>query len=80
MPQLIKNIQAEELILNTGSVQGVNSLAAVVKEEDYIELFGFIAYLQNFTKVEEVVTLKKPDTFGLKNSYFLKTNELEINY
>ena len=67
MPQFIKNIQAEELSLDTGSVNGVNSLSGVVKEEDYIQLYGFVAYLQNFTKTDETVLLNKPLNFGLKN-------------
>jgi len=80
MPQFIKNIQAEELSLDTGSVNGVNSLSGVVKEEDYIQLYGFVAYLQNFTKTDETVLLNKPLNFGLKNRLNRPINYLEIDY
>jgi len=80
MPQFIKNIQAEELSLDTGSVNGVNSLSGVVKEEDYVQLYGFVAYLQNFTKTDETVLLKKPLNFGLKNGLNRPINYLEIDY
>ena len=80
MPQLIKNIEAEELSLNTGSVQAINSISGLAQEEDYINMFGFVAYLQNFTKVEESVLLNKPLNFGLANRLNLPINELEIDY
>lgn len=80
MPQLIKNIQAEELVLNTGSVSGINSLSGVIKEEDYVQLYGFVAYLQNLTKVDETVLLTKPLNFGLKNRLNLPITDLEIDY
>ena len=80
MPQFIKNIQAEELSLDIGSVNGVNSLSGVVKEEGYIQLYGFVAYLQNFTKTDETVLLNKPLNFGLKNRLNRPINYLEIDY
>lgn len=80
MPQIIKNIQAEELVLNTGNVFGAKSLSGLVKEEDYVDLYGYVAYLQNFTRAEDTVLLKKPLSFGLKNRLNLPINNLEINY
>jgi hypothetical protein len=80
MPQLIKNIEAEELQFNTGSVQAINSISGIAQEEDYINMFGFVAYLQNFTKVEETVLLNKPLNLGLNNKFNLPINNLEIDY
>jgi hypothetical protein len=80
MPQIIKNTEAEELTFNVGSVTSISSLNGVVKQEDYVDLYGFIAYLQNFTKVDETVLLSKPLNFGLKNNLNLKINNLEIDY
>lgn len=80
MPQLIKNIKSEYTTLTTGSVNTLKTLNGVVKLEDYIELYGFVAYLQNFTKIEDSELLIKPLTFGLKNRYNLLINNLEIDY
>lgn len=80
MPQLIKNIQAEEISITTGNVSTLTQLSGVVKEEDYINLYGFEAYLQNFTKAEDTVLLEKPSLFGLKNNRNLPIVNLEINY
>ena len=80
MPQLIKNIQAEAIDINTGSVNGVNSIVGLVQQEDYVQLYGFVAYLQNFTKTDETVLLKKPLNFGLKNGLNRPINYLEIDY
>lgn len=80
MPQLVKNIQAEAIDINTGSVSGINSIVGLVQQEDYFNVYGFVAYTQNFTKVEETVLLQKPLNFGLKNKYNLPINDLEIDY
>jgi len=53
MPQLIRNIQGQAYLVTTGSVIGVKTISGEVQSEDYINLNGFIAYLQNFTKVDE---------------------------
>lgn len=80
MPQLIRNIQGQAYLVTTGSVIGVKTISGVVQLEDYINLNGFIAYLQNFTKVDETESLRKPILFGLINRYNIPVVTLEINY
>ena len=80
MPQLIRNIQGQAYPVTTGSVIGVKTISGEVQLEDYINLNGFIAYLQNFTKVDETESLRKPILFGLINRYNIPVVTLEINY
>ncbi len=80
MPQLIRNIQGQAYLVTTGSVIGVKTISGEVQLEDYINLNGFIAYLQNFTKVDETESLRKPILFGLINRYNIPVVTLEINY
>lgn len=80
MPQLIKKIEAELTTDITNDVILVKSVVAEIQEEDYINMGGFVAFLQNFSKIEDLTTLTTPYQFGLKNKYNLKTNTLNINY
>lgn len=80
MPQLIRNIQAEAYLVTTGTIIGVKSISGQIQLEDYINLNGYVAYLQNFTKAEETQMLIKPTLFGLVNRYNIPMVTLEINY
>jgi hypothetical protein len=80
MPKLITKIEARVLDNFTGSVYIFNNLSGQVQFEDYVNMNGFVAYLQNFTKVGFVQTLTKPSFFGLKNQYNLPTISLQISY
>jgi len=80
MPKLIKNIRADVLDYFTGNLYYVTTLSAVVQTEDYININGFIAYLQNFKRVEFLEYFNKPLNFGLKNQYNQPTINLEISY
>ncbi len=80
MPKLIKKVEATILDQFMGNLYFVTTLSATVQTEDYINLNGFIAYLQNFKQVETLENLDKPLTFGLKNQYNIPTTILEISY
>ena len=80
MPILVTKISAEILDNFTGSLYAFSSVSAEVQFEDYINLNGFIAYLQNFTEVQYIEYLNKPLKFGLKNQYNVPTYTLEISY
>lgn len=80
MPQLIKKIEAELSTDITNDVILVKSVVGEIQQEDYINMSGFIAFLQDFSKVEESSTLTTPYPYGLKNKYNLKTKTLNINY
>jgi hypothetical protein len=80
MPILIKSIQGNVLDNVIGNVYCFSSITGEAQFEDYINLNGFIAYLQNFKRVETLTKLEKPLKFGLKNQYNLPTTTLEISY
>jgi len=80
MPKLVKNITGSILDNFTGSVTLLGTVSGQIQFEDYINMDGFTAYLQNFTQVDYVQILQKPLAFGLKNQYNLPTITLEISY
>ena len=80
MPQLIKKVEGEVFDQTIGSVSYLKPIIGEFQEEDYINLNGFIAYLQNFTETEEIDNLVKPLNFGLKNEYNIPIVTLQIDY
>ena len=79
MPQLIKNIQGNLVDDYIGNVVYMKSIVGEVQEEDYININGFIAYLQNQTQIEFTSGLKQPLNLGLNNKN-LPIVTLNINY
>lgn len=83
MPQLIKKIVGEVYNTVEGDVILINSVVGEVQEEDYVNLNGFTAYLQNLTRAEVTVKLQKPLNFGLVNGFNgfnTPIVTIEINY
>lgn len=80
MPQLIKKIQASVKPYLTGNVFYVTSISGVIQQEDYINLHGYTAYLQNLTQTEYTQGLTIPLTFGLKNPHNIAMVTLQIDY
>ncbi len=80
MPQLLKKVQGEILTSIIGDVRFVKSIYGQIQEGDYINLNGFIAYLQNFSRIEATTELIKPMEFGLVNTNNIETKTLEISY
>ena len=80
MPILIKSIQGEIITPANGDVIYITKLSGQVQGEDYINLNGFIAYLQNLSKTEYTHGLIKPNNFGLQNNYNVPIITLDINY
>jgi hypothetical protein len=80
MPILVTEVTAEVLPNYLGELYFFTNLSGEVQFEDYINLNGFIAYLQNLTQVETLTYLPKPMNFGLKNRYNVPTYTLEISY
>jgi len=80
MPQLLKKVQGEILTNTIGDVNLITSVSGEIQQEDYINLNGFVAYLQNFYRVELAVELVTPMEFGLPNIYNIETKTLEISY
>lgn len=80
MGRLIKDIQVEVLTNLETSLVYQKSIIGYVQREDYINLNGFIAYLQNLLNVDETSLLTKPINFGLANKYNKNTITLEVDY
>lgn len=78
--QLIKNIQGEVLTNVVGDIRYISNITGEVQREDYINLNGFVGYLQNLRRAEETAALTIPQSFGLTNSYNKTMVTLEINY
>lgn len=79
MPNLVKSITANIIDITDGDVKYVNSVSAELQREDYIDLNGFMAFLQDFSKTEDTSLMQKPLVFGLKNKYNLNTVTLNID-
>ena len=80
MTQLIRNIQGEVLTNIVADIRYISNITGEIQREDYINLNGFIGYLQNLTRAEETAALTIPQSFGLPNSYNKTIVTLEINY
>lgn len=80
MTQLIRNIQGEVLTNVVDDIRYISNITGEIQREDYINLNGFIGYLQNLTRAEETAALIIPQSFGLKDSYNKTMVTLEINY
>jgi hypothetical protein len=80
MATLIKNIEAKFYDNHTTNVKYVKSITSNLQKEDYIDITGFIGFLQNFSKTEETYLLETPIEFGLKNQYNIPLTTLTIDY
>ena len=80
MPQLIQNIQASVKPYLKGNVFYVTSISGVIQEDDYINLRGYTAYLQNFTQIQYTQSLVMPLNYGLKNPNNIQMITLQIDY
>ena len=80
MPKLLKKVEGEIYEPNTTSVVYVKSVSGEIQQEDYINLGGLVAYLQNLKEVEVTSRLRKPLTFGLKNDKNLSVITLNVDY
>ena len=78
--QLLKNIQGEVYPNVIDSIRYVSSVYGEIQQEDYINLNGFTAFLQNLSRAEETAALKIPLSFGLKDNYNKTMVTLEISY
>ena len=80
MPQLIKKVEASVKPYLTGNVFYVTSISGLIQEEDYINLHGYIAYLQNLKQTEYTESLTMPLAYGLKNLHNIPMITLQIDY
>jgi hypothetical protein len=80
MLTLLQNIQGEIVTEYIGSMYAVKNIICEIQGEDFVNIYGFIAFLQNFSKIEDTSRMSKPTLFGLKNKYDVEIKEIEISY
>jgi len=80
MPQLIKNIQGSVKPYFIGNVYYVTYIMGQIQQEDFINLHGYTAYLQNLTQTEDTQALMMPLNYGLKNLDNIPMLTLQIDY
>jgi hypothetical protein len=80
MTQLVKIVEGSLIDEITDNVICVKSVIGEIQREDYININGFIAYLQDLSEVQVTSALTKPITFGLKNTRNLQLITLNIDY
>ena len=78
MDNLIKSVEGQVLDNFVSDVDLLNYVDASVDSEPYINISGFEAYLQDFTKADSITDITKPTGFGLKHNREITT--LNISY
>lgn len=67
MPILIRYIQGQVDTPIIGNTRLPQSIIARIGFEDYINLYNYIAYLQNLTQAQNTFALVTPASFGFKS-------------
>jgi len=80
MLTLIKNIEGFYTTETSGSVRLSNGISGQLQQEDYVNLNGFVAYLQNLSKTEVTEGLTTPLSVGPLRRYNREVLTLDINY
>ena len=80
MLELLRNVQGEVYPNIIDSVQYVSNVYGEIQQEDYVNLNGFMAFLQNLTRAEETAALQIPLSFGLKDTHNETMVTVEISY
>ena len=80
MPKLIKNITATYDPILSDDVNLFKSIEGIAQTGDYQLVFGYIAFLQDYSQVETIVDLPTPQTFGLVVNNNREFIELNISY
>lgn len=80
MIHLIKNIQGIFITEIKGNVKYSKSVTGEVQREDYIDIYGFKAFLQNFSKTPITKGMVKPNPFGYKPPTGITQKNIEISY
>jgi hypothetical protein len=80
MPVLLKTINASFLDLYDSNLIYYSTLTSDIQKDIYINLPGFVAFLQNFTYVQTINSLNTPMNFGYKIASNTKIKKIGISY
>ena len=79
MPRLIKNIIAEIIEENISTIN-FNSINGQLGLEDYVEVYNFTGFLQNFVNVYKTEELLDLTYYGIMSNNNKVLTEIEISY
>lgn len=80
MVKLIKDIQGNFVTEIKGNVKYVHSIEGEVQREDYVNIYGLTAFLQNFSKSPITRNIINPNLFGYKPPIGVTQKIMTINY
>jgi hypothetical protein len=80
MIQLIQNIQGNFITEITGSIIYVKNVEFEIQREDYINIYGLTAFLQNLSQTPKTNRVEKPFNFGYKPPINITQQTLDVNY
>ena len=69
MPRLIRNITGSIYLPESGSAYLTKFIEGQLGEGDYFKVFGLEMFQQDFSRVEDALTLNKPVNFGLYDKH-----------
>jgi hypothetical protein len=79
MIQLIKNIEGNFVTEIKGNVNYVHSIQGDVQREDYVNIYGLTAFLQNFSQIPKTGSFVVPNLFGYAPPIGIKTQNIGFN-
>jgi hypothetical protein len=78
MPKALKQITGSELDYYVATLSSSSFIESDIDMEDYVSVYGLIAFLQNYINTVELTNLGNPLEFGLINTKEMVT--IEISY
>ena len=79
MIQLIQKIQGNVVNEIKGNITNTKGVDAKIQREDYINIYGFRAFLQNFYNIPITSAIKKPIFFGYNPPIGVTQKTIDIN-
>jgi hypothetical protein len=64
MIQLIKNIEGNFVTEIKGVVNYIGTIEAEIQQEDYVNIYGFTAFLQNLSQTPKTESFVTPNSLG----------------
>jgi hypothetical protein len=80
MPRLIKYISAEVIQENISEIDSFGSINTQVGLEDYVSVYNFTGFLQNFNQSIELTELPELKYYGIIANTNKSFTEIEISY
>jgi len=80
MPIFYKKIEGSISNGIIGNILFIKNVYGDIQREDFINLNGFIAYTQNFSKIDYTAKLIQPLNFGLINANNIPIVTINIDY